>query len=219
MVHSHEEKFEKEVYETLLKLGYPQDSVLIESPIISKDGSKLRPDLLIVDPARSERLAVIEIKSSLKFDYVNVVEKLRKYVEAAGNNVPAYLVTPSGVNGGGVKIYLYSFDREAKLSELSVFPSYVAMKAEAQIERKEDLRNEKANAVDNFKIACWSMALVVLLIVIADVFLSLHGFALLTTERMALLGAVVALIAIPYAQKFKGLGMEWERVVKDDKTC
>jgi hypothetical protein len=33
---------------------------------------------------------------------------------------------------------------------------------------------------------------------------------LLTTEIMALLGAAVALIVIPFAQKFKGLGIEWE---------
>lgn len=61
--------------------------------------------------------------------------------------------------------------------------------------------------MDIFQRVTWSLAVALLLIVIADI-----RFNFLTTERMALLGACVALIVIPFAQKFKGLGIEWEKV-------
>ena len=53
-------------------------------------------------------------------------------------------------------------------------------------------------------------------VVIADFVCAQYEIELLTTERMALLGACVALVVIPFAQKFKGLGIEWEKAKRDE---
>jgi hypothetical protein len=46
---------------------------------------------------------------------------------------------------------------------------------------------------------------------------SRRDIVILNTERMAILGACVALIIIPFAQKFKGLGIEFEKATQSDQ--
>lgn len=63
------------------------------------------------------------------------------------------------------------------------------------------------------------LAIFLFLLAVIDFLFAQYGITLFTTERMALVGGAVGLLILPYAQKFKGLGIEWERVIstKEDK--
>lgn len=218
MQRSRGSELEKAFYDFLTDLGYPEIAVVYEPLLTTEDGRRFRPDFLIIDPDKNERLAVIEIKGVVGIEHPGLIKQLQSYGEAVGAGVPVYLVTPSENDKSQFNIYSYIPGEGLSLTDTSLFPRFSVMKAEAKIERKAELRNEKNKVVDNFRNICFVLAGGLLLAVIFDFLLSIYGVVLITTERMALLGAVVALIVIPYAQKFKGLGMEWERVTKGDSS-
>jgi hypothetical protein len=131
-----------------------------------------------------------------------------------------FLVTESESPDGFFPFDLYVFAGEGDLikSDFALFPTFSGLTAEESAGRKTDLRKEKSETVENFQKISWSLACILLLVVIADFVCAQFDIELLTTERMALLGASVALVVIPFAQKFKGLGIEWEKSTKVDKS-
>ncbi len=215
-------QLEKKFSEYLVTLGYPKDSIIYEPSFISVDGKrKYRPDFLIVDPIKQERLAIIEIKGRHLLDAKRTYQQLDAYSKAIGNEkIPLFLVTESESPNGFFPFDLYVFSGEGTLikSDFSLFPTFPGLTAEESAGRKTDLRKAKTETVESFQKISWSLAFILLLLVIADFTCAQFDIELLTTERMALLGASVALIVIPFAQKFKGLGIEWEKSTKADKS-
>lgn len=209
---------EKEFADYLIALGYPRDSIVYEPAIHSPDGRmRYRPDFLIVDPIKKERLALIEIKGSKDFDYAKVYGQLLDYAKAVGDdNVPLYLITPSESQMLPFDMHVFSIEGGLLPMEFSLFPTFPALTAEESAERKASLRIEKKSTVESFQHVSWALATLLIFLVIADFIAEQYSIAVLTTERMALIGAAVALVVIPYAQKFKGLGFEWEKAEKRD---
>ena len=180
---------EKKFSEHLLSLGYTKDSILYEPAFFANDGSRTyRPDFAIIDPEKKEYLAIIEIKADRLINNEEVLNQLKKYRHAIGNK--------NSLSEAG----------DLVKSDFNLFPTFRALTAEESAVRKNDIRQKKTETMDTFQRVSWFLAAVLFLIVIADI-----KFHFLTTERMALLGASVALIVIPFAQKFKGLGIEWEK--------
>lgn len=200
---------EKKFSEHLLSLGYTKDSILYEPAFFANDGSRTyRPDFAIIDPEKKEYLAIIEIKADRLINNEEVLNQLKKYRHAIGNKkIPLFLVAVSSIPNNPLPFALYSLSEAGDLvkSDFNLFPTFRALTAEESAVRKNDIRQKKTETMDTFQRVSWFLAAVLFLIVIADI-----KFHFLTTERMALLGASVALIVIPFAQKFKGLGIEWE---------
>lgn len=213
-------KIEKEFSEYLMTIGYPKDCIVYEPAFFAADGRKrYRPDFLIVDPVKKERLAIIEIKATNQIDSKNTYEQLRAYSKAVGNdNIPVFLVTPSQNQMFPFDLHIFNIDGGLIPTDFALFPTFPALTAEDTAERKTELRTEKTRTTETFQNVSWVLAFLLFGIIVADFVCAQYDIVLLTTERMALLGAVVALIVIPYAQKFKGLGIEWEKATKNDKS-
>ena len=211
MDNNYHSEAENKFSEYLLSLGYTKDSILYEPAFFSNDGKNThRPDFAIIDPEKKEYLAIIEIKSDRFAHSENTLNQLKRYKQAIGNEkIPLFLVTVSSLPNNPLPFSLYSVSDSGELvkSDFNLFPTFRALTAEQSAVRKNDIRQKKSQTMDIFQRVTWSLAVALLLIVIADI-----RFNFLTTERMALLGACVALIVIPFAQKFRGLGIEWEKV-------
>lgn len=213
-------RIEKEFAEYLVTIGYPKDSIVYEPAFLAADGrKKYRPDFLIIDPVKNERLAIIEIKASSQIDSRNTYEQLRAYSKAVGSDkIPVFLVTPSQDQILPFDLYIFNVDGGLIPTDFSLFPTFLALTAGDTAERKDELRTEKTRTTETFQTVSWVLASILFAITIADFICAQHAVVLVTTERMALLGAVVALIVIPYAQKFKGLGIEWEKATKNNQS-
>ena len=165
------------------------------------------------------QLAIIEIKAASQIDTLNTYEQLSAYSTAVGNDkIPVFLVTPSQNQTFPFDLYIFNVDGGLIPTDFSLFPTFIALTAEDTAERKDDLRTKKTQTTERFQNISWLLAGILLFIIIADFICAQYAVVLITTERMALLGAVAALIVIPYAQKFKGLGIEWEKATKNDQS-
>lgn len=211
-------KIEKEFAEYLVTIGYPKDSIVYEPAFLAADGRRqYRPDFLIVDPIKKERLAIIEIKGSSQLNAESTYKQLKAYSKSVGeDNIPVFLVTPSNNQIFPFDLYIFDINGGLIPTDFALFPTFPALTAEDAAERKSGLRTEKVDAVESFQKVSWLLAFIVFAIVVADFICAQNEIVLLTTERMALIGAVVALIVIPFSQKFKGLGIEWEKTTKGD---
>ncbi|HEN8797518.1 TPA: hypothetical protein U8251_000030 [Pseudomonas putida] len=132
--------------------------------------------------------------------------------------MPVFLVTPSQNKTLPFDLYIFNFDGGLIPTDFSLFPTFIALTAEDTAERKDEIRTEKTRTTEAFQTVSWGLAGILFVIVIADFICAQYAVVLITTERMALLGAVIALIAIPYAQKFKGLGIKWEKATKNNQS-
>lgn len=208
-------ELEKKFAEYLVTLGYPKDSIVYEPAFVSTDGrSTYRPDFAIVDPVKEERLAIIEVKGRKLQNTERSYNQLLAYSKAIDKErIPLFLVTASEAPESFFPFDLYVFSDEGTLikSDFALFPTFPALSAEESVERKNGIRKRKNETIENFQLVSWCLAGVLLIVIIADFVCAQYDIELLTTERMALLGACVALVVIPFAQKFKGLGIEWEK--------
>jgi hypothetical protein len=200
--------------------GYPDGSLIYEPRLKGPQGKLYRPDFLIVDPIRNERLAIVEVKGRLNDRVQYVQEQLEHYKKAAGDStLPAFLVTPSDAPNSQYPFQLYIFDDQNQLEKVDfmLFPAFSALSSNHIAEQKQDIREEKEKATNSFQIISHITAFILVALFIADFVCSLKGITVITAERLTLLGGAVALIVIPFAQKFKGLGIEWERAQDKSK--
>lgn len=213
-------ELEKKFAEYLVALGYPKDSIIYEPSFVASDGKRTyRPDFAIIDPVKKERLAIIEIKERHLKDTESTYRQLVAYSKAIDKkHIPLFMVTESESPEGCFPFDLYVFGEEGELiqSDFALFPTFPALTAEESAERKTGIRKQKTETIERFQKVSWSLAILLLSVVIADFVCAQYEIELLTTERMALLGACVALVVIPFAQKFKGLGIEWEKAKRDE---
>ena len=199
-------------------LGFPPFSIVYE-PVFQPTGSGrgYRPDLAIIDPKTKELLAVIEIKSSKDTEPLSrTIQQVKQYVDAFGDRaVRGFVVTPAQSGEGFI---FYTPGEDGKPEEVpSSFIQLESLSSARIAERKEILINKKETTTDHFQTICFVSAIIAVILAVADFVCSLCGIKLLSNERMALVGAAIALVILPYIQKFKGLGIEIERVTKQSK--
>lgn len=214
-----ESQIEQEFFQFLCGMGFPQSSIVYEpafQPIGS--GRTYRPDFALLDLKTNEPLAIIEIKGRNDPDTLSrAIQQVQRYIAALRDKaVRGYVVTPAQ-SGGGFNFYTPGEDGGPKQVPSSSFLNVESLSSARNAEKKEFLAEEKKETTDQFLIVCFCTAAVSLLISIADFISSRYGVTLLTTERMALIGAAIALVVIPFVQKFKGLGIEIDRAAKDSK--
>lgn len=202
----------EEVRSFLGERGYPDDSIVPEPTIRpSSEGRLFRPDLVIVDPDRNERIAIVEVKKgfSSRTRY-NISDRLLAYREAIGEAATeAYLIT--GKEEGGLNFYRLTEGGELEQFSQSEFPRFNAARANRIASKKEEVEEDREKTTDNFKVLCWSIGAVGVIFFAGDFILGFWNIKFLTAQRLAVLGVSVAVFVVPFAAKFKALGIEWER--------
>lgn len=200
----------------LRALGYPDNSIIFNPIVRDKQGKTCHPDLLIIDPNRNERVAVVEVKGRFPERTQNVKEQLEVYKSAIGDpDLPAYLVVASKDVDSSMPFDLYVVNEIGELKHICIdlFPTFQALISNKIARDKDSWKEEIGSA----KSVLHVIAVVIVIIVIADFFCSSKSIILLTTERLWLIGVAVALVIIPYAQKLKILGFEWEKASQKEK--
>lgn len=197
----------KALIDYLIAYGYPESSLGIEWPI-----GKYRADLVIVDPDTREPVAIFEVKSrrtphSEKFGKAQI----ESFLKTLGNtSVPAYLVF--GKDGTPpLEIQRISFGDEEVQNAERIFSAESILDFTTLTKSRRNImiaetKNERKKVVDRFFIVCWGCGVLIGLILLFRIPLS--GLDLI------LIGAMIGLILLPYASKFKFLGLEFERLSK-----
>ena len=195
----------------LMEHGYPESSLSIEYPI-----GKYRVDLAIVDPDIKEPVAIFEVKSrrtqqSEKYGKTQIKSYLKALKKTS---VPAYLVFGSD-GTPPIEIQRISFedevvqniDRKFSAESIPDFTTLIKSKRNVKI---AETTNERKEIIDLFFIVCWICGTVIAILLLSKVQLS--------GSDLILLGGVIGLILLPFASKFKFLGLEFERLAKEDKS-
>lgn len=210
-----EGKFKK----LLIEIGYPSESIIYRpSPMKVRHMLFYVPSFLIVDPVNKERLALIEVKEAKIGEGRFIYENLHDYRKALGNEKIRLYVVGSPTEGTTADFSIYTYDADGKLGliDFSLFPVFQALSADDSAGRKDSLRKKETSATKSFQKASLGLAAFLLGIAIMDVVFVRYGIVLLTTERLALLGVSVALVIMPYIQKFKWMGLEFEKAISDE---
>ena len=211
-------KLEKQFVEFMVSLGFPADSIVYE-PHLQSAGLRRRyvPDFALVDPVSKVPLAAVEVKGNLG-SLQAALDTIQGYVGSlALSGVRAYVALPSA-SGSGFDFFTAGSDGQPRQIPLASLISYDSLSTASLVERKEQRAEERKNVVDRFWTVCFSAAALALGVAVADFIASLYGVSVLTPERLALVGAAIALVVAPYVQRFKGLGIEVERGVRDEKA-
>jgi hypothetical protein len=206
-------KLEAEFSSYLKTLDYPLGSLIYEPRI--KFGNRIyRPDFVVIDPENNDRLAIIEVKGNVLKSFDSVKEQLNSYRNAIGDTtIAAFLVTPSEAYVADHTFDLFQLNEDGNFEKIDIrlFPSFSALSSNKAAEKKKELSDKKEEVTSSFEsVSRWTAAVLIGL-VFADFVCTFYAITILTAERLTLLGGAVALIVIPYAQKFKGLGIEWEK--------
>ncbi len=208
-----EKEFTIEFFNFLRGRGYPENSIIFEPAVHGAKGRGIRPDVLIIDPARNEKLAVIEIKSGLPKQGGNLGQQLQAYKNAIGEpGLQFYLVVvdTAEVNPHSFNLYVIDESGEFEFINLGLFPSFHAL---ASIK----IADKKISILKSFDFHCRTLSAILFGLAMADFICARMGVTVLTTERFGLVGASVLLFLVPYTQKFKGLGFKWERFPQKEK--
>ena len=214
-----ESQIEQQFFQHLSELGFSKSSVVYE-PAFQAIGSgrKYRPDFALLDPKTNELLAIIEIKGQSDPETLfRATQQVQQYVVALRDKVVRGFVVTPGQSGEGFNFYTLGEDGKPKQVPSSSFLQFESLSSARIAEKKEMLEKEKEETTDQFVVVCYVAAVFVVAVAAVDFICSRYAMTLLTTERTALVGAAIALVLIPYAQKLKGFGLEFERVNKQSK--
>ena len=214
-------EIEEQFRSYLLAKGFPADAIIAE-PII---GGRSRPDFAIIDVKNSELLAAFEIKTvnegpSLKQAFA----QLKSHADALkGLGIPIHLVVPARGPTFQEPFQFYRIRTDGEIEEMpnALFPTFEALAAGKGALKKDEIKREQLDTTDQFRRICSYIAILCLMLIGFDIYSanSEWKFEILTTQRLTLLGAAISLFVIPYAQKIKALGFEYERAAEKKKEA
>ncbi|HCF4373737.1 hypothetical protein [Pseudomonas aeruginosa] len=211
----YDRELEKHFFGYLLSIGYPKESIYYQ-PAIKPVRRMLcyRPSFALIDPNKNEYLAIIEVKEARIDSGKSIYENMIDYRKALGaNSIPVYIISTDYDNPSSFLLHSFDDQGNIKVIDCNLFPTFEALSAKETTDRKAELRVRREDTDDKFTRVCWLVAAGLFVLVIADfIGKEMYGLGFLTAERITLIGAALALIVIPFAQKFKGLGIEWEKV-------
>ncbi len=198
----------------LIAQGYPKDSIAVEYQI----GKNRRIDLVVLDIMKNIPIQIFEIKSAKNSETIQRgKEQLKEFLSFLKNkNTPAYLVFPNEnePNFEIVDIKTLDIDQKQEFSENLAFAFNYNAQRNARIAEEANLiKKEKEHEVDRFKITCWIIAGVIL---VGGILAKLLEYKLEATD-LTIIGAAIVLILVPYGSKIKILGIEFERLIGDDR--
>ncbi len=215
-----ERALEARVYDWLItEKSYPKDELQLEAAIdTGKQGRTYRADLAVLDSRRSEFISLIEVKRVREHKALrDAVAQLLHYRRILGKpHIPIYLFFPP-IEGTkkSFEIAQVLSDGDTKEVFPNEFPSYDALVSRDKAGKKATRGTAVRSAVDTFQITCVGLSILVAIVLGLDV----AGVLQLSSKQLLLGGIAAALLLLPYAAKFKMLGVEFERhVPKKDEA-
>lgn len=193
-----EEGVLRQLIDFLIAHGYPARSIVAEYPF-----GKLRPDIAIIDPTTGKPTAIFELKAQGAESRGLALEQMATYAAAVGADVPLYVVTPAG-RGQGIRVFKYQ-GPGVPLAEAPV-PDFRLLVNRYLQEAVKANRKNQDRTTTSFKWVSWSLAAITAAVFVLDLF----GRIDLDTEQLALFGAFIALVILPFVGKLKLLGVEYE---------
>lgn len=199
----------------LQKAGVSKNSIVSPYRLRNKF---LEVDVALIDPLSNEVMCIFEIKHSstndiMTFDMARV--QLQKVNQTLNSNDILYFLVlydyhkkdftifPVLTENGSFEISRENID----ISNIAKF--YKSSNTELLLKAYSKTKKEVNKTIDWFKGTCWILAVVVLILGLLNYFKYIE----LSTTDLALLGAFLALIIMPFSKKLKVLGVEFERQV------
>ena len=207
----------KEFIQFLIDEGYPKESIAVEYAADSRH----RIDVAVLDLDYGTPIQIFELKSVKNPRTIKSgKEQLKEYLKLLGNeNIPAYLVFPGEkgfdvirVNECSLKVDSNKENVDCENDNLGVL-NYNGQRLARRVESINGIKRKKEKTIDFFKIACWILAAVLIVLF----FLKQLNYIHLDKEDIALIGVAVMLFLAPSAQKLKVLGVEYERAMKKNE--
>jgi len=202
---------EEDLYRHLVGLGYPEASIVYQPGLLPIGTVRYQPDFALIDPATNDVLAIIELKAGHGLAHIDeVAQHLRDYAAALHRGAAqSFVATPSEHSAG---FDFFTLDELGRFKQVpSSFLQFAALRSGRGAVTKEVQAEARARVTDHFAVVCFILAAFAAVVVIADFVCAQFGIIVLTSYRMIMLGAVAALVVAPYLQRFRGLGIEFER--------
>ncbi len=198
--------------------NFPSEAVVYHPFLPSSNAARYIPDIGILDAKTKEFAAVIEVKGYLSEQTLHQADaKMKEYLKKIDKpSLKGYLAFYEAA-AGNFTIYLVARDES---EEAIVFPNlsfeYPNLVSAFSSEKTEEFSAEKIKTSNDFSTYCHVLASVLCILFVLDLLLrECWKINLLTTERLAVLGACCVLFLAPFVQKIKALGFEIERQGKD----
>lgn len=193
-----EVRFMEKLLFDLVSRDYPPESL---ATYWKKDGELY--DVVVIDPKTGELIAVIKLEfpNKLMASSAGVRESIRSYLKLKKRtNIPMFIVG-NHHSGFNVSQFVPRDNSETgTFVPLRRLPNYEVLRRSSLGERRKD-------TIDAIHVICWVYALVILAILLLDLF----NWFKFTVFQMSLLGTMIALNLIPYANKLKIFNIEFER--------
>ena len=207
----------------LERIGFPKESI-VQEYAVKNAILQGRIDIAIVDRVTNKVLAIFEVKvvreEMRKSLLPSAKNQLIKYKDIlCDTQIPAYIVLATSDNCFEIYMFRTGTDVNEEKDDLlkitinDIIP-YVSLSAGSRSNAKEAISSEIKKETDKFRVVCWSFAACSLLAAILDNF---HIISISTTQ-LTLFGVAIALIIIPFSNKLKILGVEFERLTDEKKN-
>ncbi|SDK76570.1 type I restriction enzyme HsdR N-terminal domain-containing protein [Microbulbifer yueqingensis] len=188
----------------LIELGYPESSIRFEFAVSDGKGHRKYIDVAIIDPDSNDVVAIIEVKKGCRDNALsNAARQVISYAKLLPSS-PLSLVYI--FDTGGKKIGVVN-ESDGSVTLIPSPPSFKSLLTGGRAQNKVEVKSKSNRVTDSFSLACYLMAILVGIILTLDI-LNIYKFS---SQQLTLLGIFVGLLVIPYAAKFKLLGMEFER--------
>lgn len=203
------------LFSRLQKAGYPDEALVSEWPL----GEKYRADLAVIDRRTSKPVAVFEMrKRKDRQSIYSAYRQLLAFRQALGGDaVPLFAVFQADP---GLEILRLPPAASAKLEKnvpaesllepADELPAYELLRSTGR--QKAIARNlqKRSQTQGLFTRLAWGMAAILIVLLALD----FKDVLSLTTERLAIIGAVAGLIILPFASRIKFLGMEFDLLME-----
>ncbi len=198
----------KRFIQYLLEHNYPQESIATEFRIDDYH----RVDVAVIDPKYKSPIQIFEfIRRKYENQLGIELAQLRKYRKILNNgDIPAYLVLPKESTPFfeiiSIDENLTGTHKNTKIHH-GLTLNYGFQKAARSSETLNKIKKNKRSAVNKFQWACWTLALLL------SILFGVVKIKPLTIEAndLALIGGIAGLIVIPFSNRIKILGIEFER--------
>lgn len=198
-----DERTINEVIQFLLSHGYPEDSIVTEWNI----RGRYYVDLAVIDPETKKPVALFEFKRERTTKSMGMaLHQLKTYSSILGDEtIPLYAVFGTD---GEPPFEIYHFPKGLKRGEYH--PARVSKVPDLSTLNIRRIRRNRDKIFNFFLAICWILAIIVTILLYFD----FTGDIDISTQRLTLIGIIIALFLIPFASKLKILGFEFERFIE-----
>ena len=187
----------------LKELGYPEGSVRFEFAVKSSNGQRRYIDVAIIDPDTNDVVAIIEVNGAKG----NALNAAAKQVASYAKLLPSSPLSLVYVFEGEAKQIGMVNESDGGVTLIQSLPSFISLLTGGRAQNKVEAKSKSSRVTDSFSLACYLLAFLVGVILALDI----AGIYKFSSQQLTLLGIFIGLLVIPYAAKFKLLGMEFER--------